>query len=162
MRSARFCFKILIMAEASTNDGEETAHHNGINGRNGVNGTEKSPTASVEKFLEMSYDFIVVGGGTAGLTIAARLTEDPNITVGVIEAGKNRLGDMLVDTPAMFLQMLGNPEYDWMMFTTPQVWHVLVLSKHEITQLQEGNKGKVHHFPRGKLLGGSSGINYMM
>lgn len=97
---------------------------NGANGTNGLNGTDghpQSPLPSVEQFLEQSYDFVVVGGGTAGLAIAARLTENPDVTVGVIEAGKNRLGDMLVDTPAMFLQMLGNSEYDWMMFTTPQV-----------------------------------------
>lgn len=62
---------------------------------------------------------MIVGGGTAGLTIAARLTEDPSVRVGVIEAGPNRLNDMLVDTPAMFLQMLGNPEYDYM-FRTPR------------------------------------------
>jgi len=41
--------------------------------------------------------------------------------VGVLEAGKNRLGDASVDTPAMFLGMLGNPDYDWMHHTTPQV-----------------------------------------
>lgn len=60
---------------------------------------------------------VIIGGGTAGLTIAARLTENPNVRVGVIEAGPNRLGDPLVDTPAAFLQMLGNPEYDYMIRT---------------------------------------------
>ncbi|KAF9629082.1 putative aryl-alcohol dehydrogenase protein [Lasiodiplodia theobromae] len=95
-------------------------------------------------FLSQSYDYIIIGGGTAGLVLAARLTEDPNVTVGVLEAGKNALGDPLVDTPALFLQMLGNPEYDWCMKTTPQ------------------NGGRIHHLPRGKVLGGSSGTNYMM
>lgn len=47
---------------------------------------------------------------------------------------------------AMFTKMLGNPEYDWMVKTEPQV----------------ANHNKVHHMPRGKVLGGSSGINYMM
>jgi GMC oxidoreductase len=103
------------MAHADTNG------VNGINGANGVNGHSDASLPSVEQFVEQAYDFVVVGGGTAGLAIAARLTENPNVSVGVIEAGKNRLGDMFVDTPAMFLQMLGNPEYDWMMFTTPQV-----------------------------------------
>jgi GMC oxidoreductase len=112
------------MADSNTNGFSCTAAANGTNGvdgANGDNGHTQSPLPSVEQFLDQSYDFVIVGGGTAGLAIAARLTENPNITVGVIEAGKNRLGDMLVDTPAMFLQMLGNPEYDWMMFTTPQV-----------------------------------------
>jgi ribulose 1,5-bisphosphate synthetase/thiazole synthase len=98
-----------------------TAATNGTNGVNGSNRASESAMPSVEQFLEKSYDFVIVGGGTAGLAIAARLTENPDVTVGVIEAGKNRLGDMFVDTPAMFLQMLGNPEYDWMMYTTPQV-----------------------------------------
>jgi choline dehydrogenase-like flavoprotein len=89
---------------------------------NGTNGNATSPVSSVEDFLNTSYDFIVCGGGTAGLVLAARLTEDPNVTVGVLEAGKYRIGDFLVDTPAMFLQMLGNPEYDWNFKTAPQVY----------------------------------------
>jgi len=89
---------------------------------NGVNGTNKTAHVSVAKFLEHSYDYVICGGGTAGLTIAARLTENPEVTVGVIEAGKNRLGDPLVDTPAAFIHMLGNKEYDWAYNTVPQVW----------------------------------------
>jgi choline dehydrogenase-like flavoprotein len=113
---------------------------------NGTNGTHKSAHVGVEEFVQQSYDYLICGGGTAGLTIAARLTENPDVTVGVIEAGKNLLGDFMVDTPAMFLQMLNNKDYDWAFKTVPQA----------------GNKNKVHHLPRGKLLGGSSGINYMM
>lgn len=55
------------------------------------------------------------------MAIAARLSENPDVTVGVIEAGKYRIGDPLVDTPAAFFQMFENPEYDWCMYTTPQV-----------------------------------------
>jgi GMC oxidoreductase len=113
------------MVDLGSNGVKDTTATNGVNGSDEVNGTSGSPFLSVDQFLKQSYDFVIVGGGTAGLAIAARLTEDPDVTVGVLEAGKNRLGDMLVDTPAMFLQMLGNPEYDWMMFTTPQVWKVL-------------------------------------
>lgn len=94
------------------------------NGDYGANGTDGHPPAiasTVEEFLARTYDFLIIGGGTAGLTLAARLTENPDTTVGVIEAGKNRLNDPYVDTPALFLQTLGNPEYDWMMSTTPQV-----------------------------------------
>jgi choline dehydrogenase len=76
---------------------------------------------SAEEFLKGSYDFIICGGGTAGLTLAARLTEIPDVTVGVIEAGECKLDDMLVDTPLMFGQMLGRDEYDWNFRTTPQV-----------------------------------------
>lgn len=93
----------------------------GTNGTNGVNGHRSSAICnSAEEFLAHEYDFVIVGGGTAGLVVAARLTENPGFTVGVIEAGRNRLGDMLVDTPALFLQMLGNEDYDWKFHTTPQ------------------------------------------
>jgi choline dehydrogenase-like flavoprotein len=91
------------------------------NGTNGTNAQAKSPVASLKDFLDHSYDFVICGGGTAGLALAARLTENPNVTVGVIEAGKCQLGDALVDTPAAFMQMFSNPEYEWGFRTTPQV-----------------------------------------
>ncbi|KKK19488.1 hypothetical protein ARAM_002937 [Aspergillus rambellii] len=113
---------------------------------NTFNSDGESPVCSVQEFTGTAFDFIICGGGTAGCAIAARLSENPNITVGIIEAGKYRLGDPLVDTPASFLQMFGDSDYDWCFYTAPQ----------------EANHGKIHHMPRGKLLGGSSGINYMM
>ena len=96
---------------------------NGVNGVNGVANGDHLPAlaTSAEDFLKHKYDFVIVGGGTAGLVVAARLTENEDVTVGVLEAGKNRLGDMLVDSPAMFLQMFNNPEYDWQFKTVPQV-----------------------------------------
>ena len=68
---------------------------------------------------------MIVGGGTAGLVVAARLSENPDVTVGVLEAGKNRLGDMLIDCPALFLQMFNDTEYDWAFMTEPQVFNAL-------------------------------------
>ena len=91
------------------------------NGVNGANGTHKSALVAVDEFARQEYDYIICGGGTAGLCIAARLTENPDVTVGVIEAGKNRLDDPLVDIPAFFLQMLANKEYDYAWDTIPQV-----------------------------------------
>lgn len=87
--------------------------------QNGTTGP--SPTASIEEFSSTAFDYIICGGGTAGLAIAARLTENPEVTVGVVEAGKYRIGDPLVDMPAGLFQLLGNPEYDWCMYTEPQV-----------------------------------------
>lgn len=79
------------------------------------------PTCSIEEFLDTSFDYIICGGGTAGCTIAARLSENPNVTIGVIEAGKSRLGDPVVDVPGMFSQQFQNPDYDWCLYSEPQV-----------------------------------------
>lgn len=81
----------------------------------------ESPTCSIEEFTSTSFDYIICGGGTAGCVIAARLSENPDVTVGVVEAGKYRIGDPLVDTPAAFFQMFEDPEYDWCLYSAPQV-----------------------------------------
>lgn len=49
-------------------------------------------TASLSN-LRQTYDYLVVGGGTAGLVVANRLTEDPTVSVRVLEAGGNCVGD---------------------------------------------------------------------
>jgi choline dehydrogenase-like flavoprotein len=86
-----------------------------------ANGTTKSAVCSVEEFVAQKYDYIIVGGGTAGLVVAARLTENSDVTVGVIEAGKDRINDELILTPSAFPAMIGNKDYDWCWKTTPQV-----------------------------------------
>jgi choline dehydrogenase-like flavoprotein len=79
---------------------------NGVNGH--ANGNVLPALAlSAEDFLKHDYDFVIIGGGTAGLTVAARLSENPDVKVGVLEAGKNKLDDFLVDTPGTFLHLLG-------------------------------------------------------
>lgn len=115
-----------------------TLHHQSVNmAGNSMN--------DVDKFLLQDFDFLVAGGGTAGLVLANRLSESPGFTIGVIEAGPNRLDDPMVDTPAMATQMTGNKDYDWHFVTVPQ-----------------GPSGVRSHIPRGKMLGGSSGINWMV
>jgi len=101
---------------------------------------------SPEEFAARKYDFVIIGGGTAGLTLAARLTEDPEVTVGVVEAGQNRLADPNILVPGLDFNAIGNPEYDWVFKTTPQRYM----------------NGRVISQPRGKVLGGSSAINGMM
>lgn len=63
------------------------------------------------------------------MTIAARLTEDKDVTVAILEAGGNGLDDMLIDAPNMFTQLWGKPQYDWDYKTVPQVrliWHIRI------------------------------------
>jgi choline dehydrogenase len=68
-------------------------------------------------------DFVVVGGGTAGLVLAARLSEDPNVTVAIIEAGKSRLDDPNILMPAMMPALYAeSPDYDWCFKSESQVF----------------------------------------
>ncbi|KAL1621612.1 hypothetical protein SLS56_009148 [Neofusicoccum ribis] len=90
------------------------------------------------------YDFIVVGGGTAGLVVAARLTEDESKSVLVIEAGANRKGDAKIDTPGMMTSLYDDPDYDWAFMTEPQ----------------EHLNGRQIAYPRGRVLGGSSAMDF--
>ncbi|KAJ5156593.1 hypothetical protein N7492_009396 [Penicillium capsulatum] len=92
-----------------------------------------------------SYDFVVVGGGVAGLVLGGRLAEDTNRTVLVLESGGN--GDDYrerIDTPAYsYFDSLWKTPLDWGFHTTSQS----NLDNREI------------YWPRGKVLGGSSAIN---
>lgn len=67
-----------------------------------------------------SIDYIVVGGGTAGLVVANRLSEDPSVHVLVLEAGQNHAEDPRVNIPAMFTTLMGS-EADFQYHTAPQV-----------------------------------------
>jgi choline dehydrogenase-like flavoprotein len=95
----------------------------------------------------MQFDYVIVGGGSAGATLAARLSEDAATTVCLIEAGGK--GDsILVRAPAAVVAMLpGRPKINnWAYETVPQ----------------RGLNGRRGYQPRGKALGGSSAINAML
>lgn len=74
----------------------------------------------VQKMANESYDFVIVGGGTAGLTLATRLSEDPDKSILVLEAGSNHIEDPRVKTPALFGSML-NTDLHWGFQTKAQV-----------------------------------------
>jgi choline dehydrogenase-like flavoprotein len=82
------------------------------------------------------FDYAIIGGGTAGLTLAARLTENPAITVAVLEAGLDRSDDVNVLAPGLATLMYGNPEYDWMYQTTPQVNAFVCAARNILTRFR--------------------------
>lgn len=73
----------------------------------------------MDDFVNTSFDFIIVGGGTAGLVLTARLSENESVRVGVIEVGLSRLEDPKVGLPTGVALMLGNTDYDWNFRTVP-------------------------------------------
>ena len=92
-----------------------------------------------------SYDYVIAGAGSAGCTLAARLSEDPNVTVCLIEAGQNHK-HWSVRIPAMSLVNMVLKKRNWGFETVPQ----------------KGLNGRLGYQPRGKMLGGSSGTNAMI
>jgi choline dehydrogenase-like flavoprotein len=67
-----------------------------------------------------SYDFVIIGGGTAGLVVANRLSEVPQSRVLVLEAGTDHSDDLRVKAPVLYTTLLGT-EADWGFQTVPQV-----------------------------------------
>ena len=90
-------------------------------------------------------DWLIVGGGTAGCVLANRLSESGEARVLLLEAG-GKDDWIWFHIPVGYLFAIGNPRADWMFKTEPQ------------THLN----GRSLHYPRGKLLGGSSAINAMI
>lgn len=83
---------------------------------------------TIDAFLQESFDFLIVGGGTAGLVLAARLSEQDHVRVGVIEAGNSKLGVPKVDLPSGIGMMIKNP-HDRDFQSVPQVSYHLVYAQ---------------------------------
>src|ERR1700720_3459498 len=92
-----------------------------------------------------AFDFVVVGGGSGGCAVASRLSEDPNISVALLEAG-GKDDNWVVTTPAALALMVSGKLNNWAFDTVPQ----------------PGLNGRIGYQPRGKGLGGSSAINAMV
>jgi choline dehydrogenase len=95
----------------------------------------------------VSWDFVIVGGGSAGCALANRLSADPQTRVLVLEAGRmDHRWDISIHMPAALTFPIGNRRYDWMYGSEPEP-HM---------------HGRRIYHARGKVLGGSSSINGMI
>lgn len=91
------------------------------------------------------FDYVIVGSGAAGSVLSARLTEDPGVTVCVLECGPPDRHPF-IHVPGGFIKMLFNPGYTWQFKTEPG----------------EGTAGRQIPTTQGRTLGGSSSINGMI
>ena len=92
-----------------------------------------------------TFDYVIVGAGTAGCLLANRLSADPSVSVLLLEAG-GRDDYLWIHIPVGYLYCIGNPRTDWMFNT----------------EADPGLGGRTIRYPRGRVLGGCSSINGMI
>ena len=94
---------------------------------------------------DAEFDYIIIGGGSAGCLLANRLSTEPHNSVLLLEAG-HKDSYPWIHIPVGYLYCIGNPRTDWMYTTEPE----------------KGLNGRSQAYPRGKTLGGCSSINGMI
>jgi choline dehydrogenase len=94
---------------------------------------------------DTTFDYVIIGAGTAGCLLANRLSKDPSKRVLLLEAGR-RDDYHWIHIPVGYLYCIGNPRTDWLYST----------------EADAGLNGRQLRYPRGKTLGGSSSINGMI
>ncbi|KAJ8681199.1 hypothetical protein QAD02_016986 [Eretmocerus hayati] len=112
------------------------------------NAYEKRELPDFTPFHRQHFDFVVVGAGSAGSTIASRLTELPNIKVLLIEAGGHE--NLLMDVPLLALYLQLNKDTNWDYLSEPS------------DDYCRGVNNLQCKIARGKVMGGSSSINFMI
>lgn len=100
-------------------------------------------TAVLGQCLAETFDYVIVGGGTCGLVLANRLSQDPDMTVAVIDPGSDERTNLLVRLPASSMPLFLSKATNWDYQTLPQT----------------EASGRILHIQSGKGLGGSSLIN---
>jgi len=95
--------------------------------------------------MTSQFDYVVIGGGSAGCVLANRLSADGTTTVALLEAG-GRDWNPWIHVPVGYFKTIHNPRTDWCYSTEPD----------------PGLNGRSLKWPRGKVLGGSSSINGLL
>lgn len=95
--------------------------------------------------MEAGFDFIVIGGGSSGAVVAARLSESPDVSVLLLEAGRNHRHPF-VSVPAFMMFSFPRPDMNW----------------HYMAEPDASRGGRPDMWPAGRMLGGGSSLNGMM
>jgi len=96
--------------------------------------------------MAQGYDYVIIGAGSAGCVVAARLSENPDARVAVLEAGPSDRNLYMISMPAATAEVINSTKYNWAYRSEPEPY----MDNRRI------------YYPRGKVLGGSSSINGMV